>query len=231
MTNEQILLQMFSLQQTLNDQTNGTGWESGYTKNNKLINWKRCIYMECAELIDSFSWKHWKEINKEADYENVKVEIVDIWHFIMSLVLEYHKNNNPKKLQTIVRNIVDVKGFKSFCQDADNVKEQNFYDIINDIEFIIHEVTNFKINPYDQLLTRYFYLSLKCGVNLNELYTYYVAKNVLNQFRQDNGYKNGSYKKIWNGKEDNEVMTDILKSGNKSIDDIYNELSKIYKAI
>ena len=58
-----IILEMLKLQQSLNDETNGPGWESGYTDKGKLISWRRCIYMECAELIDSFAWKHWKSIN------------------------------------------------------------------------------------------------------------------------------------------------------------------------
>ncbi len=49
---------MLKLQQKLNDETNGLNWENGYTKEGKLISWRRCIYMECAELIDSFAWKH-----------------------------------------------------------------------------------------------------------------------------------------------------------------------------
>ncbi|HFS82753.1 MAG TPA: dUTPase, partial [Epsilonproteobacteria bacterium] len=44
--------QMLTLQQELNDATNGKGWEKGITKNGKLIDWKRCIYLECAELIE-----------------------------------------------------------------------------------------------------------------------------------------------------------------------------------
>ncbi|WP_205421835.1 dUTP diphosphatase, partial [Campylobacter fetus] len=51
--------EMLLLQQKLNDETNGKNWETGITKDKKLISWKRCIYMECAELVDSFAWKHW----------------------------------------------------------------------------------------------------------------------------------------------------------------------------
>ena len=39
----------------------------------------------------------------------------------------------------------------------------------------------------------------------------YIGKNCLNQFRQDNGYKEGHYIKVWNGKEDNVVMVEILE--------------------
>ncbi len=35
MTSKDYLTQMFLLQQKLNDETNGIGWENGYTKNNR----------------------------------------------------------------------------------------------------------------------------------------------------------------------------------------------------
>jgi hypothetical protein len=33
---------------------------------------------------------------------------------------------------------------------------------------------------------------------------------VLNFFRQDNGYKEGTYRKEWNGREDNEYLVEII---------------------
>ena len=44
----------------------------------------------------------------------------------------------------------------------------------------------------------------------NDLVSMYVGKNVLNRFRQANGYKEGTYIKIWNGEEDNVHLTNIL---------------------
>ena len=82
------ILLMLQLQASLNEATNGEKWTEGITKNDKIINWKRCIYMECAEMIDSFSWKHWKNIEKEPDWDNLQIEVVDVWHFIMSLAIE-----------------------------------------------------------------------------------------------------------------------------------------------
>ena len=54
--------QMFDLQRQLNNHTNGVMWVDGITKENRKISWYRCIYMETAEAIDSFNWKHWKSI-------------------------------------------------------------------------------------------------------------------------------------------------------------------------
>ena len=92
MTNLKIMQNMLELQQRLNDETNGIGWEDGYTKEGKLISFRRCIYMECAELMDSFAWKHWKSIKSPTNWQNVSIELVDIWHFILSLILEEYKN-------------------------------------------------------------------------------------------------------------------------------------------
>jgi len=81
--------QMFELQQKLNDATNGLIWTEGATKDGRQISWLRCIYMEAAEAIDSFNWKHWKDIESQPDLDNAKVELVDIWHFIMSEAIHF----------------------------------------------------------------------------------------------------------------------------------------------
>ncbi len=231
MTNLEYIKEMFLLQQKLNDETNGLGWENGYTKNGKIINWKRCIYMECAELIDSFNWKHWKDIEKPIDWENAVIEIVDIWHFIISLVLEDGKVNRGKGIDRMVRDVTDIQGFERFTKEPYDIENAPSAEIINDIEKIIHETTGFKVDIYDSLLKNYFALSLKCGVNLKILYKYYVAKNILNSFRQKHGYKDGSYKKTWNNKEDNIIMLEILDKKPLGANELYEELEKTYKKL
>jgi dimeric dUTPase (all-alpha-NTP-PPase superfamily) len=231
MTSKEYVKEMFALQQKLNDETNGIGWENGYTKNNRMINWKRCIYMESAELIDSFNWKHWKDINKKTDWENATIEIVDIWHFIMSLVLEDYKLNQKGDLEQLVHEVMSVKGFERFSKEAGNRDNAEPMEIINEVEGIIHETTKLHVNSFDILLQDYFALSLKCGVNLHILYKYYVAKNILNKFRQDHGYKEGTYKKTWGSKEDNEVMLEILEQKVLSTEALYSKLEEEYKAL
>ena len=229
MTNIEIIKEMFALQQKLNDETNGIGWENGYTKNNRIINWKRCICMESAELIDSFNWKHWKDIDKDIDWENATIEVVDIWHFIMSLVLEDYKINNRGDLDVLASTIVDIQGFERFTKESYSKESVEPMQIINDVESIINLTTSYDMKIYDGLVKEYFSLALKCGVNLKSLYKYYVAKNILNKFRQDNGYKEGSYRKVWNGKEDNEVMLEILNTEGLGAEKLYQELDKAYQ--
>ncbi len=231
MTSREILKEMFVLQQSLNDDTNGKGWEKGYTKQGKLINWKRCIHMECSELIDSFSWKHWKNISKPTDWENVRVEVVDIWHFVMSLLLENYYNESRGDIDQLVEDVANTKGFREFCKEAYSSHVSDDLELINDIESIIHLCTGYNLELFDGLLHRYFDVALKCGINLTTLYRYYVAKNVLNRFRQDNGYKEGNYKKVWGGKEDNVVMLELLDNTTPTPQELYNKLLAKYKSL
>ena len=70
------------------------------------------------------------------------------------------------------------------------------------------------------------------NLSLEELYKLYIGKNKLNFFRSDNGYNNGTYRKIWfDGRDDNTHLMDILNS--LQIDDnfaanIYERLAKQY---
>ncbi|MFX4155799.1 dUTP diphosphatase, partial [Aliarcobacter butzleri] len=44
--------------------------------------------MEVAELIESTPWKHWKNINANPVMNNIHVVLVDMWHFLMSYILQ-----------------------------------------------------------------------------------------------------------------------------------------------
>lgn len=168
--------QMFKLQQKLNDATNGLIWTEGATKEGRQISWLRCIYMEAAEAIDSFNWKHWKDLEAKHNIDNAKVELVDIWHFIMSESIHFgdtqfaeayvditaEKELNPELVVEILEKLVAV------AASANVDKSQNaLYDITG---LFFRAVTNI-------------------GMDVPELYVRYLVKNQLNTFRQEHGYK------------------------------------------
>ncbi len=93
------LEEMLLLQKKLNDDTNGVNWELGINRFDKEINWLRCIHMEVSELIDSTPWKHWKNIADAPDMDNIHVELVDVWHFLMSYILQ--ETNVPKAVSLV----------------------------------------------------------------------------------------------------------------------------------
>ncbi len=58
-----------------------------------------------------------------------------------------------------------------------------------------------------------------CELGFDELYRHYVGKNVLNFFRQDHGYKDGTYTKVWAGREDNEHLAELVSALDSDADD------------
>ena len=219
------ILQMLQLQQELNDATNGEGWEKGTTKNGKLIDWKRCTYLECAELIESYPWKHWKNIDAEPDYANIKIEAVDIWHFIMSQGLKEYKINNLGSIEDLAKAIQALPNFSDFTAGI-TPTTKNYYEQIEVVEVLMK--TLFCKDSTEALMKAFIDVAVQSGLNLDALYKLYVGKNILNKFRQDHGYKEGSYIKIWNNQEDNVTMQNILEAKEVTPEALYEELEKAY---
>jgi dimeric dUTPase (all-alpha-NTP-PPase superfamily) len=224
------ILLMVQLQNQLNEATNGEAWTQGLTKNGRVINWKRCIYMECAEMIDSFSWKHWKSLNQEADWDNLQIEVIDVWHFIISLAIENYSKNLKGGIEELAINISHLPAFSKI--DVTNSSFDKQENVIAKVEDIIRLSLTEENLELEKLIEDFFDLAIMSGLDLQSLYRLYVGKNILNQFRQDNGYKDGSYIKIWNGEEDNVVMKRIWEeNGDIKPDMLYKELAKTYNAL
>ena len=63
----------------LQDKMNSTVHPEWRTQNFK---WTRAIMVEGVEALEHYNWKWWKK--QEPDLAQVRIELVDIWHFIMS---------------------------------------------------------------------------------------------------------------------------------------------------
>jgi len=223
------ITQMLILQQQLNDATNGEGWEKGITKNGKLIDWKRCSYLECAELIESYPWKHWKNIDAAPDYDNIKIEAVDIWHFIMSQMLQDYKVNEKGDIQTLTKAIESLPDFTAFAETVTPTQKDN-YEQIEVVENLMRVL--FCDESSEALMKAFIDVAMQSGLDLDTLYRLYIGKNILNQFRQDHGYKEGTYIKIWNNKEDNIIMQSILEDNPEtSPEELYRALEGAYPKI
>jgi len=77
--------ELFRMQQSLNERigvrTNGMS-EEEQTK--WLLNYTRAMTQELAELTDSVPWKWWAKYQK-FDSQNARVEVVDLFHFLISM--------------------------------------------------------------------------------------------------------------------------------------------------
>lgn len=224
---KELLIQQLNLQNQLNINTCGENWRDGVTMNNKYINWRLDADMELSELIDSLPWKHWKEIDEAPDYKNIHIELVDVWHFILSDTLTL--NLEYSEIVNIVSNV--MKGIqnktKIYCNKSEFHKE-----IIEKTLLLKNEIT--KVNKSiinTDALKRFFLLCNTCELSYKQLFALYFGKNYLNEFRQLNGYKEGQYRKIWSeNKEDNDFMYDIvLANPSLSKDEMFKKFETIYK--
>ena len=175
---------MLELQDAMNTKVNAQWQQQGYE-------WYRAIWVECAELMDHYGWKWWKK--QSPDTEQVALELIDIWHFGLSIMLQ-----SGKSLDAISTKIQAELIIKTEEEDFRLDLERFASATLNDREFHI------------DLFAR-----LMAGVDMSfeQLYRGYVGKNVLNFFRQDHGYKDGTYRKHWHdGREDNEHLVEAVQS-------------------
>jgi dimeric dUTPase (all-alpha-NTP-PPase superfamily) len=77
--------EIFRLQEVLNERIGAKLAdldEAGRTQ--WVLNYTRAMQQELAELVDSVPWKWWAKYQK-FDLQNARVEVVDLFHFLVSL--------------------------------------------------------------------------------------------------------------------------------------------------
>ena len=180
---------MVELQHKFNEQT----IENYLSKN---LDWNSAIIAESGELLDSLGYKWWKK--QVPDMDNVKVEAIDLLHFVISEAI------NQFKLVTNDYISDTIQEFQDLFNDDNQLKY--FYFISDDsIQQLISEL-NFNQKPRFLILKLIFQ---QLNMTNEDVYIAYIVKNCLNKFRQNNGYKDGTYIKYWNGKEDNVIAYEI----------------------
>ncbi|WP_288129185.1 dUTP diphosphatase [Microbulbifer sp.] len=192
---QQQLQTMLALQDDINTLVN-ENWRG------QNFPWYRAIWVESAELLDHYGWKWWKK--QDPEMEQVKLELVDIWHFGLSLELQ---QGSP-----------DAVAEKMEQQLAgEQPAAGNFRENLEAFTLNTLSSKQFDLVGFAQLM-------IDCGLPFEDLYRRYVGKNVLNRFRQDHGYKEGTYQKLWSGKEDNEHLAEIAESLDSAAENFSKQL-------
>lgn len=199
------LTTMLELQDAMNTKVSADWREQNYA-------WYRAIWVECAELMDHYGWKWWKK--QSPDQDQVKLELVDIWHFGLSIcLLEGGTHADIAHRLTVVLDPLPSGG--------------DFRDDLEAFTLATLQSRGFDAPGFARLMT-------DVGLDFDELYSRYVGKNVLNFFRQDNGYQQGTYRKQWQGKEDNEHLVEVVAMldvhSHSFKDDVYDALTQRYRA-
>ncbi|MCH1554388.1 MAG: dUTP diphosphatase, partial [Luminiphilus sp.] len=170
-------------------------------------------WIECGELMDHAGYKWWK--HADPDIEQIQLEVVDIWHFGMSALL-----TGTEDQDRLANQIVD-----DLSQDL--VQSLTLLLATEQLAASCVSTKCFSVSHFKALM-------LASDLDFDRLYRLYVGKNVLNFFRQDHGYKDGSYQKIWAGREDNEHLAEVLEdldiTSERFADQVYDGLSERYPA-
>ena len=182
----------------------------------KNFNWNSAIIAESGELLDSLGYKWWKK--QEPDMENVKVEAIDLLHFVISDRIQKNKKMYSEK-ESLEMTFVEL------YNEFNNVKVLRDYSTLEDMIFYLIATNSYRINVMKRIFT-------KLEMSNEDVYIAYITKNCLNKFRQDNGYKDGSYIKNWNGREDNIVAFEIANewgADEELFEQLYLDLETYYK--
>lgn len=186
----------------------------------------RAVAIEGAEAIEHHGWKWWKK--QEKDLPQLQMELIDIWHFILSEILLRNSGNLDASLAALMI-LLDSANTQKIIDFDDQQYSIDELDLLTKLELLIalSVVRRIELSLFQSIMS-------KCQIGWLDLYRQYVGKNVLNMFRQDHGYKDGSYQKIWNGREDNEYLVEIIDSLDpnqaKFKDQVYIALKSSYPA-
>jgi dimeric dUTPase (all-alpha-NTP-PPase superfamily) len=196
---EKQIRQMLTMQDAMNSRVSETWRDNGYE-------WYRAIWVECAEMLDHHGWKWWK--HQEIDVPQVQLELVDIFHFGLSLRL------------------MDGKNVEAISEEL--AKELHQGSTENDFKVALENLASAAVTKKSFDAKALADCMFLMDMDLDELFRQYVGKNTLNFFRQDHGYKEGTYIKIWHGEEDNEVLASLVSTLDTNADDFQQQL---YKAL
>lgn len=205
--------------------------------------YRKC-WEEAAEMVVHLNDNWWK--NTPFNLLQVQMEVVDILHFLLSETIMYFSHCGASEAQALERTAgafldasddFDATVQPSILTAAAPARGGAPYQafLFMAVEPFIKAVLNYSDNLYideDTVLTRdqvddlemltvhqlFFKLAHHAGLSSKELVFWYIAKNTLNNFRQDNGYKTGDYVKIWSGREDNEYLAEMVDLSDETIE-------------
>lgn len=204
---------LFQMQDTLNTYIHPEWKTQGF-------NWGLAIVDECMEIHAHLGWKWWKDGYQvgltEENRKQIQLEVIDILHFVVS---EWARDNSSPE---------------RFKQDL-NYESNGSFSPSRFINSAVNDYCGTWVDEFREL-------AHAVGLTRAQILETYTQKYVLNKFRQDHGYKDGTYVKEWNlpgvypNQEDNqalELVVNTLRQGNHSTTDenlLYSELKALYNS-
>lgn len=182
------LMEMVLIQDTLNKCQNKS-WRSQLSP----LDLTAAITVEVGELLEHLGYKWWGK--PKVSYQQAKLEVVDIWHFLLSGLYPDSRNDFSEILEDISKE--PLKSKFEFNKQLAISKTLDFIKEYNSRSYLF-------FYKFGELLEA-------LNITFEELYRLYIGKSSLNLFRWSHGYKEDTYIKVWDGLEDNEHLTKILE--------------------
>lgn len=208
-----LVFKMLQTQDSLNTKVN-QDWR------NANFNFMDAIMVEGVELFDHMPWKWWKTHPgiSEDTINKMRVEAVDIWHFILSIVLLYTEALPLEERDLSIDNLTILLN-----RQMDNELPGWDHGRKEELQESTRTLIGYATSPVDHVFYREdipLWVPLvflignifhKLGMTLEDVYRLYCGKAVLNEFRWANGY-GSTYIKEWFGQEDNDCMMELIKT-------------------
>lgn len=169
----------------------------GWLKADKYDFWM-AILDETVEVLGSKHWKWWKDKRNfgNIDWQNIEVEMVDLFLFILSLSIK-------EELEDIFYVTLASAELTQNQQDSKNkipVRDDKFFS-----DFWEHFLTAVSLKTTPLVIIKWVEFWYRSGGTSERLLRQFRVKAALNDIRQEFGYASGKYKKDWGGVEDNVV--------------------------
>ena len=207
---------MLSLQDRLNSLINPQWTQAGQR-------FLRAAFVESAEALEHHGWKWWKK--QTIDLPQVQMELIDILHFYLSHTLVQSKGDADVASRHVMQ---DLNGPDTVTLDGQT------FDLGDlDVPMLLELIGGLAV------CSRASYKTLQaamvaCDLSWDDAFKQYISKNMLNIFRQEHGYKAGTYIKMWQGEEDNVVLARLLAGMDADqpdfADRLYSDLGIEYAA-
>jgi hypothetical protein len=197
--------------------------------------WNYCdaMFTEATEAFNHLNWEWWRATDRVIDWDQVKLELVDVGHFLFSEIMAHGYEEDF--IQQINYAIQDEKEY-DFVEGAMNVDR-----VKRGFKAFIRAVLNYNLEGRDpsyfaNVLDIFISNIWKLGLTIPQFYTLFIGKVCLNQLRWKNGYKKGVnevgrlanpefYIKNWFGVEDNVWLAENAASLNPKAEDFKEQLT------
>lgn len=146
------------------------------------LDWKTAVWAKCSGLLAGENWQWWKD--QPQDLWKAQLAAVDIFCLMVSWLYVKYQGDIESVIEELESGI-----------NRPAIRSKKTVHVVQ--SFAAHTLVNEM--PSVPLFGS---VMLALDLTVYGLYSRHMGVVTLNRFRQENGYRDGGYQNVWNGKED-----------------------------